>query len=160
MLARADVHLQLLLALLSVLMGSGFAPQTSVSATSANVTIDDTYGDEFNGAQIAYSPEDSVSSWNLGVAVYVFCTVPTLSGFDSAGVGSSDMSFFVDGTEVGQYAQAPNADGFYSYNVPVFVMEGLSAGQHQLTIVNGRAGGFKSVMFLDYIKYTPIDRLD
>ncbi|KAI0323265.1 hypothetical protein GY45DRAFT_695812 [Cubamyces sp. BRFM 1775] len=89
-----------------------------------------------------------------GVSIYVFCTVVTRSGLASFGLGSFDMTFLIDGSEVGQYTQPPDEDGLYVYNVPVFVQKGLPAGMHQLTIVNGRAGGPQSLALLDYIIYT------
>ncbi|KAH9902419.1 hypothetical protein C8Q73DRAFT_634874 [Cubamyces lactineus] len=174
-----------------VFCGLRLALRSLVSASSVNVTIDDTLGDSLNGAQITYEPD---SMWNVGqnctactahpdpslvhdgtwhdgttqagsdelltaavafngVAVYVFCIV-TRSGVSPD--GNSDMSFFIDGEQAGQYVVPPDGDTTYAYNVPVFVKEGLSAGSHQLIIVNGHANGNKSLILLDYIIYRSV----
>ncbi|KAI0656478.1 hypothetical protein C8Q70DRAFT_1046820 [Cubamyces menziesii] len=162
-----------------------------VSASLVNVTIDDTFGDASNGAQIIYEPD---SVWNIGnncaactahpdpglvydgtwhdgttqlgsedlltaavgfsgVAVYVFCVV---TRSEVSPDGNSDMSFFIDGEQAGQYVVPPDGDTSYAYNVPVFVKDGLAAGSHQLLIVNGRTGGNKSLVLLDYIIYRSV----
>ena len=184
-----------------------FAMRSLVSASLVNVTIDDTFGDASNGAQIIYEPD---SVWNIGnncaactahpdpglvydgtwhdgttqlgsedlltaavgfsgelfqncaefmdlqslvVAVYVFCVV---TRSEVSPDGNSDMSFFIDGEKAGQYVVPPDGDTSYAYNVPVFVKDGLAAGSHQLLIVNGRTGGNKSLVLLDYIIYRSV----
>ena len=90
---------------------------------------------------------------SLGVAVYVFCVV---TRSEVSPDGNSDMSFFIDGEQAGQYVVPPDGDTSYAYNVPVFVKDGLAAGSHQLLIVNGRTGGNKSLVLLDYIIYRSV----
>ncbi|KAI0327006.1 hypothetical protein GY45DRAFT_1257860 [Cubamyces sp. BRFM 1775] len=88
-----------------------------------------------------------------GVAIYVFCIVTRSSVSPD---GNSDMTFFVDGQQAGQYEVPPDGDTTYTYNVPVFVKEELTAGPHQLRIVNGRVNGNKSLILLDYIIYRSV----
>ncbi|KAI8983377.1 hypothetical protein BD414DRAFT_490726 [Trametes punicea] len=179
--------LTLLFALLPALTAS-LGP-LSASATLVNVTIDDTFGDESNGSQVVYEPDDAWSAgqtcaactahpdstlarngtWHdgttqanstqlltaavrfEGVAVYVYCIVTRSS---TSPDGNSDMTFFLDGDEVGQFVRPPDGNATYEYNVPVYVNQSLAAGAHELAIVNGHLLGNKSLILLDYIVYT------
>ncbi|KAI0719134.1 hypothetical protein C8T65DRAFT_61611 [Cerioporus squamosus] len=92
------------------------------------------------------------ASFNFeGVAVYVFCIVPRST---SSPDGNVDMSFVLDGYQVGSYSRPPNGTDTYEYNVPVYVNKSLSAGNHVIQIHNGRFNGNQSTVLLDYIVYT------
>ncbi|OSD05809.1 hypothetical protein PYCCODRAFT_1361583, partial [Trametes coccinea BRFM310] len=86
-----------------------------------------------------------------GVAVYVFCIVTRSS---TSPDGNSDMTFSIDGQEVGRFVQPPDGDTTYDYNVPVYVNTSLPPGPHQLVILNGQPNGNKSLILLDYVVYT------
>ncbi|KAI0651452.1 hypothetical protein C8Q79DRAFT_897976 [Trametes meyenii] len=88
-----------------------------------------------------------------GVAVYVYCI---LTGTYSSPDSYSQLNFVIDGETVGEFMHQPNGDGTYYYNVPVYVNESIPAGTHSLQIVNGQAGGKKSLVLLDYIVYTSV----
>ncbi|KAI0336251.1 hypothetical protein GY45DRAFT_1333291 [Cubamyces sp. BRFM 1775] len=161
----------------------------SASAALVNVTIDDTYGDQTNGAQVTYAPPDA---WNVGqscaactahpdptlahngswhdgtvgagstqlltatarfegVAVYVYCIVTRSSVSPD---GNSDMTFFIDGEQVGTFVQPPDGDTAYDYNVPVYANTSLAAGAHEIVILSGQPNGNKTLILLDYIVYT------
>ncbi|KAL7285825.1 hypothetical protein ACG7TL_000934 [Trametes sanguinea] len=87
----------------------------------------------------------------VGVAVYVFCIVTRSS---TSPDGNSDMTFSIDGQEVGRFVQPPDGDTTYDYNVPVYVNTSLPPGPHQLVILNGQPNGNKSLILLDYVVYT------
>jgi hypothetical protein len=64
----------------------------------------------------------------------------------------SDMSFFIDSIPAGVFASPlPNT---LQYGALVFVNESLTPGNHTLVIQNGRLGGSRSLMMLDYIVYS------
>ncbi|KAI0666259.1 hypothetical protein C8Q78DRAFT_462469 [Trametes maxima] len=88
-----------------------------------------------------------------GVAVYVYCI---LTGTYSSPDSYSWLHFVIDGEAVGEFVHQPNGDGTYYYNVPVYVNESVPAGNHSLQIVNGQAGGEKSLVLFDYIVYTSV----
>ena len=64
------------------------------------------------------------------------------------------MFFTIDGNTVGSFALAPTNQTTYDYNVLVYSNTGLSSGSHTFTLQNGRVGGAKSLVLLDYIVYT------
>lgn len=66
------------------------------------------------------------------------------------------MTFFIDNVPVHPFQQPPTGNPSYFYNVPVYVNESLSPGQHTITIVNGEINGNNSLTLLDYIVYTSV----
>jgi len=85
----------------------------------------------------------------LGTAVYVFCI--TANGFpDSA----SDLTFFLDGVQVGTYLGAPDGSPTFDYNVLVYANESLHPGMHSFTLQNGVVNGSKSLVLFDYLTYS------
>ncbi|CDO70906.1 hypothetical protein BN946_scf184829.g14 [Trametes cinnabarina] len=105
-----------------------------------------------DGSTQAYSNQLITAAVQFeGVAVYVYCIVTRSS---TSPDGNSDMTFSIDGQEVGRFVQPPNGDTTYDYNVPVYVNESLAAGPHQLVILNGQPNGNKSLILLDYVIYT------
>ncbi|KAI0651454.1 hypothetical protein C8Q79DRAFT_899452 [Trametes meyenii] len=86
-----------------------------------------------------------------GVAVYVYCILSDTLQFP---FGNSDMTFLLDGEQVGRFVRPAPGDTTYHYNVPVYVNESLPAGEHTITIVNGESNGNRSLILLDYIVYS------
>ncbi|KAI0771009.1 hypothetical protein BD413DRAFT_72508 [Trametes elegans] len=88
---------------------------------------------------------------SFNVAVYVFCVV---TGSSISPDGNSDMSFYIDGEEVGDFVRPPDGDSSYRYNFLVYANESLDPGEHSFVIVNGGQETTKSLTLLDYIVYT------
>ncbi|KAH9927482.1 uncharacterized protein BXZ73DRAFT_3132, partial [Epithele typhae] len=82
-----------------------------------------------------------------GVALYVFCVVAHTSG-------NTDLRFLLDGEHVGSFVQPPIGSSHFEYNVPVYVNESISPGEHTLSIINGQPLGNESLVLLDYIVYS------
>ena len=85
------------------------------------------------------------------MAVYVYCIVTRSTVSPD---GNSDMTFFIDGEQVGTFVQPPDGDTTYDYNVPVYANTSLAAGPHEIVILNGQPNGNKTLILLDYIVYT------
>ncbi|TFK83223.1 hypothetical protein K466DRAFT_498881, partial [Polyporus arcularius HHB13444] len=96
------------------------------------------------------SPLSASLTFN-GVAIYVYCIVTRAS---TDPFGNSDMTFYLDGDQVGTFVQPPNGDPTYQYSVPVYVNEAIPSGKHTFTLVNGRAGGQTALALLDYIVFS------
>lgn len=62
------------------------------------------------------------------------------------------MTFYIDGVEVGSFTgvSAPDEDVTYVYNYPTYSNDGLTPGEHVITIVNGQSRT-PSLMLLDSI---------
>lgn len=86
-----------------------------------------------------------------GSAIYVYCA---LAKTTRAPFGNSDMTFFIDNDQVGDFFQmAPGTPG-YDYNVLVYKNESIPNGEHTFTLRNGRVDGIRSLVLLDRIVYT------
>jgi len=85
-----------------------------------------------------------------GSAVYVVCI---LTGTSSNPNANSDMTFLLDGEEVGSFQQSPNGNPAYLFDSVVFSKNDLSLEQHNITLVSGRLGKVALVL-LDRIIYT------
>lgn len=64
------------------------------------------------------------------------------------------MKFLIDAQEAGVFQLPANGLKTFEYNTLVFSDTSLPPGPHTLTIQNGRIGGEKSLVLLDYIVYT------
>lgn len=85
-----------------------------------------------------------------GSAVYVYCILGhSYEGPDT----NTDMTFLLDGQQVGTFKQKPNGNSTWDYDVPVYVNASIPYGAHTLSIENGHAGE-KSLVILDYVVYT------
>ncbi|EMD37860.1 hypothetical protein CERSUDRAFT_94852 [Gelatoporia subvermispora B] len=90
-----------------------------------------------------------------GTAVYVYCIL-------NAGVFTSNMTFHLDGQQVGAYTYnsvVTDDTGIppYQYSVPVFQFGSLSNDNHTFTLTNGDVTtepGPYSIVLLDYFQYT------
>ncbi|KAK0245497.1 hypothetical protein EDD85DRAFT_943924 [Armillaria nabsnona] len=90
-----------------------------------------------------------------GTAVYVNCILALTAEHPT---GRSDMTFFIDGVQVGTYSSEPDSsDPGYDYNVTVFAHERLSSGRHIIQIQSGHIGGSASLILLDSIIYSHDD---
>ncbi|KAI0666261.1 hypothetical protein C8Q78DRAFT_1072504 [Trametes maxima] len=109
---------------------------------------DTTFNGSSNAPLIAERATHHITS---GVAVYVYCILSDTTQFP---FGNSDMTFLLDGEQVGRFVRAAPGNPTYHYNVPVYVNESLPAGEHTITIVNGEPNGNRSLILLDYIVYS------
>ncbi|KAF4605578.1 hypothetical protein EYR40_004364 [Pleurotus pulmonarius] len=85
-----------------------------------------------------------------GSAVYVYCILG--HSFEAPNT-NTDMTFLLDGQQVGTFKQKPNGNSTWDYDVPVYVNTSIPNGAHTLSIENGHAGE-KSLVILDYVVYT------
>ncbi|KAJ4485551.1 hypothetical protein J3R30DRAFT_3325871, partial [Lentinula aciculospora] len=87
-----------------------------------------------------------------GTAVYVFCALAESS---TSPDGDSDMSFYIDGSLKGTFVKtAPGNNNVYDYAIPVFSIDSLPLGMHNVTLQNGHVNGTKALVLLDEIVYT------
>ena len=81
-----------------------------------------------------------------GTAIYIYCMVANTY---------SELTFLIDDRPAGSYVHNPRIGGEpVTYNVPVYANLTLPDGNHTLVIQNGRIGGPKSLILLDYIIYS------
>ena len=88
-----------------------------------------------------------------GAAVYVYCAIGRLDD-PSTFATRSDMTFYIDGEEVGTYIKEPPGGTGFDYDVLVFEKTSLSPGEHEFILQNGRPDGLQSLVLLDRIVYT------
>lgn len=87
----------------------------------------------------------------LGSAIYAFCVLaPTSDALD----GNTDMTFFIDGQNVGSFTRDTTGQSGYQYNVPVYANPSLPFGDHTFTLQNGRTGGQAALALFDYMIFT------
>ncbi|KAJ6569559.1 hypothetical protein B0H19DRAFT_1257186 [Mycena capillaripes] len=68
-------------------------------------------------------------------------------------VGTSDMTFFIDGVQAETFSHTPTGSSTFQLKT-VFVSRPLSLQNHTLIIANGRVGGGNSLAILDSINYS------
>ncbi|OCH92703.1 hypothetical protein OBBRIDRAFT_726275 [Obba rivulosa] len=86
-----------------------------------------------------------------GSALYVYCITT-----NDLQLGNVDMTFYIDGEVVGHYvdtSQSPDAQPF-DYNTLVFHNNSLPLDNHTFTLANGQTSMEKSIVLLDFIRYT------
>ena len=81
----------------------------------------------------------------------MFCVITRAS---TDPFGNTDMSFAIDGEQVGTLQLAPDGNATYLYDVPVYVNESMPRGQHTFTLTNGRASGQTALALLDYMIFS------
>ncbi|KAK0211675.1 hypothetical protein IW262DRAFT_1497915 [Armillaria fumosa] len=97
-------------------------------------------------------PTPNVSTSFNGTAIYVICIVPKTPG---SVIGSSDMSFYIDGDLVGNFVNDPNpGERGFDYNYTVYSNTSIPPGQHRFTLQNGRVGAPRSLTLFDAIVYS------
>lgn len=98
-------------------------------------------------------PMHNVSISFNGSVIYVICIVPKTPG---SVIGSSDMSFYIDGDLVGNFVNDPSpGERGFVYNYTVYSNTSIPPGQHRFTLQNGRVGGASStITLLDAIVYS------
>ena len=72
--------------------------------------------------------------------------------------GDSDMTFYIDSRPlpVATFFRPSSRDNSFEFNVLVFATNSLLPDNHTLTIQNGRPGGPKALLILDYIIYSRV----
>ncbi|KAH6912766.1 hypothetical protein BKA70DRAFT_1059680, partial [Coprinopsis sp. MPI-PUGE-AT-0042] len=87
-----------------------------------------------------------------GTGIYVYCALarPDDAGFTTR----SDMTFYIDGKEVGTFKQEPPGGDGFDYDALVYKNTELPPGDHEFILQNGRADAPASLVLLDRIVYT------
>ncbi|KAH6912767.1 hypothetical protein BKA70DRAFT_1559236 [Coprinopsis sp. MPI-PUGE-AT-0042] len=93
-----------------------------------------------------------------GTGIYVYCA---LARSDDPGFATrSDMTFYIDGQEMGTFRQGPlRGDGF-DYDALVYENTALAPRDHEFVLQNGRPDAQDSLVLLDRIVYTYDDGKD
>ena len=82
---------------------------------------------------------------HTGTAVYIFNILARGS--------STQLSIALDGNAVGNFAStADETIGPFTYNFPIFSMDGLSSGKHSVTVQT--TGSNVNEVLFDYALYT------
>ncbi|KAJ7785831.1 hypothetical protein B0H16DRAFT_1295708, partial [Mycena metata] len=89
-----------------------------------------------------------------GSAIYVYCALSHTASSPGNPGGDSDMTFYVDGVQVGVFVQPATGSAGFDYSVPVYVNSALPPGPHTFTLQNGHENGAPSLLVLDEIIYT------
>ncbi|KAL0950650.1 hypothetical protein HGRIS_007438 [Hohenbuehelia grisea] len=85
-----------------------------------------------------------------GSAVYVYCIL----GHTHEGPNTNtDMTFFLDGQQVGIFQKTPTGATNYDFNTLVYSNTSIPHGPHTLSLENGHLGN-KSLVILDYVVYS------
>ncbi|THH03762.1 hypothetical protein EW145_g6027 [Phellinidium pouzarii] len=105
-----------------------------------NVTVDDENGDSISGRKPVYN----------GSAVYTFVILANTIPFVTT---LTNMSFSIDGEEVGNFLYIPSEDTLYEYNVSAYVNTSLVNTQHTF-IIQTAIGGNASLILFDYLIYS------
>ncbi|THU86360.1 hypothetical protein K435DRAFT_683821 [Dendrothele bispora CBS 962.96] len=118
------------------------------------------YSESWHDGDFSTNPDHTFANQILtatamfnGSAIYVFCvlakTIPSILD------GDSDMTFYIDGVQVGTFVQSgDDTPTSYQYQVPVYQNEALTPGLHNFTLANGHINGTESLVLLDRIVYT------
>jgi hypothetical protein len=83
-----------------------------------------------------------------GTAIYAYCIIDNHDIPDFATV--TNLTFSIDGVQVGSYSHSPDASGTYLYNTLVYANAAVPNGDH--TFVIHAQGG--SLTLFDYVQYT------
>ena len=87
---------------------------------------------------------------HLGSAVYVFCILSD-SGHNPN--GNTDMTFFIDDKQVGNFTRTPSGDKSYHYNSLVYSNADLNHGPHIFRLETALSRQ-QALVLLDYLIYT------
>ncbi|THH14621.1 hypothetical protein EW146_g5741 [Bondarzewia mesenterica] len=90
-----------------------------------------------------------VMSFN-GTAVYTYCILANNVPYATT---LTNLSFNVDGSDVGTFVHVPTNSTDYIYDFPVYVNENLSSALHQL-IISATGDTKSSLVLFDYMVYT------
>ncbi|EJC99736.1 uncharacterized protein FOMMEDRAFT_148590 [Fomitiporia mediterranea MF3/22] len=84
-----------------------------------------------------------------GSAIYIFFILAnTIQFVDTV----TNMNFIIDESLVGSFVHEPSTSTDFQYNVPVYVNESLSNGQHHIRME--AAGNHSALILFDYLVYT------
>jgi hypothetical protein len=79
-----------------------------------------------------------------GTGIYAYCIL-------SAGT-FTNLTFILDGNDVGNFAQTPDNSSTFYYGTPVYANASLPNSEHTLLMAAG--GPTKSLFLFDYAEYT------
>ncbi|KAL5513833.1 hypothetical protein ACEPAH_4234 [Sanghuangporus vaninii] len=109
----------------------------------------------FNGTwhDATFTPTDGSAraiefSFN-GSALYVFFVLANTIPFTDT---VTDMNFILDEETFGSFVHQPTISSDFQYNVPVYVNDSLSSGQHHMRME--AAGNHSALILFDYFIYT------
>ncbi|KAH6912760.1 hypothetical protein BKA70DRAFT_1184023 [Coprinopsis sp. MPI-PUGE-AT-0042] len=88
-----------------------------------------------------------------GTGIYVYCALGRPDDEPNFAT-RSDMTFYIDGKEVGTFQQEPPGGDGFDYDALVYQNTALAPGDHEFVLQNGRADAQDSLVLLDRIVYT------
>ena len=97
-----------------------------------------------------FSPLLTVHSTGIRIAAYFI--VPDIQTGDLT--LTTNLSFSIDGSEVGTYDHSPTGGSEFLYNQRCFYSDTLSDGSHTLVISARAPSGQSSLTLFDYLVYT------
>ncbi|KAI8981344.1 hypothetical protein BD414DRAFT_376769, partial [Trametes punicea] len=131
------------------------ADQWSQGATCGACTVhpDPSLSHDGTWHDTTYNPQVSgpmsISFSFTGTRVQVFNILP---GAVPAWTTHTDLTFNVDGSNVGSFSSDPQGDSGFLYDQPVFSSADLENTNHTLTIQT--TSGVASIVLFDYLVYT------
>lgn len=122
---------------------------SSCHVSQSNLDLSQIYRETWHDTTILPSGTASatITVQFTGSAVYVFNILPnTLQGT----ITSADISFSIDGENVGRFTRSPDSSGTILYNQLVYSNTALNDGPHTLVMTPN----INSLILFDYLVYT------
>ena len=84
-----------------------------------------------------------------GTAIYAYCIMDNNITY----ITSTNLTFSIDGAQVGSYSHIPDGSNTYLYNTLVYANASVPNGNHTFVIHSPRGANDSFVLF-DYVQYT------
>jgi hypothetical protein len=84
-----------------------------------------------------------------GTAIYAYCVIVNNNTYTTF----TNLTFSIDGAQVGSYSHSPDGSNTYLYNTLVYANASVPNGNHTFVIHSPRGANDSFVLF-DYVQYT------
>lgn len=91
----------------------------------------------------------AVQTLHQGTAVYAYCILDNNNTYTTF----TNLTFSLDGEQVGSFSHGPDGSGSYVYNALVYTNTSVPNGNHTFVIHSPR-GSVDSLVLFDYVQYT------